>query len=220
MDGDKKLTISMSRPPGHHAGREFYHGFCYFNNSAVAAQEILKSGKKVAILDIDVHHGDGVQDIFYDHPSVLYVSLHADPNEVFPNTGHLEEQGTQNAMGTTLNLPFPIGVSVDDYFGLLDIAENRIYEFKPDFLIIEAGFDGHVNEFPDLPPLTQLDDIEYGKIGQTIGNLNIPSLVIMGGGYNHEVTPNAFLEFIKGLESGLNITGAEIYSVLDTIPED
>jgi acetoin utilization deacetylase AcuC-like enzyme len=197
--GQTDLAITVSRPPGHHAGREFYHGFCYFNLAAVAAEAMKEKGKKVAILDFDVHHGDGTQDIFYDDPNVLYISLHADPNLVLPGTGYAHETGSDSANGTTVNYPFPIGVDRDTYMQLLTDANQHVQDFKPDYLIIEAGFDGHKDEFVNLPPITQLGDTEYREIGDKIGALKIPSLVIFGGGYNQDITANAFLSYIQGM---------------------
>lgn len=198
---ETKLAVTISRPPGHHAGKDFYHGFCYFNLAAVAAEALKEKGSRVAILDFDIHHGDGTQDIYYDDPDVLYVSLHADPNIIMPGTGHIDETGGRTAENTIVNIPLPIGVDAETYMKHLDDANNHISSFKPDFLIIEAGFDGHKDEFPDLPPITQLGDEEYNQIGKKIAELKIPSLVIFGGGYNQEVTANAFVSYMKGMET-------------------
>lgn len=218
-DEEKQLTIALSRPPGHHAGREFYHGFCFFNNAAIAAQAFKDAGKRVAILDIDVHHGDGIQDIFQDESEVLYVSLHADPDEIFPHTGYAHETGVGEGKGTILNLPFPIGVSNEGYFALLETAKQKIASFGADVLIVEAGFDGHAREWPDLPPLTQLDNPEYAAIGNNIATLDMKTLIIMGGGYNHDVTPEAFSAFVKGFEVGADIRDAEVYTAESVLPE-
>lgn len=218
-DEEKRLTVALSRPPGHHAGREFYHGFCFFNNAAIAAEALKEAGKRVAILDFDVHHGDGIQDIFQDESEVLYVSLHADPNEIFPHTGHADEIGIGDGEGTILNLPFPIGVSNEEYFKLLAHAQDKIQSFGADYLIVEAGFDGHAREWPDLPPLTHLDDQEYAEIGDRLGHMDMRTLIIMGGGYNHDVTPGAFASFVRGFEIGANLRSAEVYTSESTLPE-
>lgn len=217
-DVDRKLTIALSRPPGHHAGSDFYHGFCYFNNAAIAAEALKESGKKVAILDIDVHHGDGTQDIVGDDPDVLYVSLHADPDELMPHTGYEDETGNGGAEGTVLNLPFAIGVSNEQYSELIERAIEKIRSFGTDVLIIEAGFDGHAREWPELPPLTNLDDDDYASIGSRLGINNLPTLILLGGGYNHEVTPKAFTAFVKGFEDGAGLTGAAVYSSDTALP--
>lgn len=220
VSGQTDLAITVSRPPGHHAGREFYHGFCYFNIAAVAAEAMKESGKKVAILDFDIHHGDGTQDIFYDDPNVLYASLHADPNIVMPGTGHADEEGGEHAKGTVINIPLPIGVDTETYMRLLDGVNERIKEFAPDYLIVEAGFDGHKDEFPDLPPITQLDDMDYFEIGKKIGQLELPSLVIFGGGYNRDVTASAFLSYIHGMEAGKRILRKELFTPDTLLPDE
>ncbi|MBC7459120.1 hypothetical protein H7200_00180 [Candidatus Saccharibacteria bacterium] len=218
-DEEKRLTIALSRPPGHHAGREFYHGFCFINNAAIAAQAMKDAGNRVAILDIDVHHGDGIQDIFEDESEVLYVSLHADPDQLEPHTGYAIETGVGAGEGTILNLPFPIGVSNDDYFGLLERAKEKIKSFGADYLIIEAGFDGHAREWPDLPPLTNLDNPEYAQVGNLLGAMDMRTLIIMGGGYNHDVTPKAFAGFVKGFEEGAKLREADVYTAVSVLPD-
>ena len=210
VSGQTDLAITVSRPPGHHAGREFYHGFCYFNLAAVAIEAMKVSAKRVAILDFDIHHGDGTQDIFYDDRDVLYASLHADPGHTESGTGYAYEMGSQ---GTVANFPLPIGVDVETYLCSLDTANERVKEFSPDYLVVEAGFDGHKNEYPHLAPVTQLSDVEYREIGKRIGGLGLPSLVIFGGGYNQDVTPSAFLSYIQGMETGRS-AGAERYTVI------
>lgn len=217
ITGETELAITVSRPPGHHAGREFYHGFCYFNLAAIAAETMKESGKRVAIIDIDIHHGDGTQDIFYDDPDVMYASLHADPNLVMPGTGHANETGKWDNM---VNFPVPIGVDPESYLRFLDMAIERIVTFAPDYLIIEAGFDGHKDEFPNLPPITQLGDLEYREIGKRIGQIGLPNLAIFGGGYNQDVTSSAFLQFIQGLNSGkYSKTAAKLYTT-DVTPSE
>ncbi len=199
LSNDTDLAITVSRPPGHHAGRSFYHGFCYFNLAGIAAQAMLNSNKRVAILDFDIHHGDGTQDIFNSQPNVLYVSLHADPNKVMPGTGRAEDKGK---LGNMVNFPLPIGVDWPSYEVLFNKALEHIKAFDPDYLIIEAGFDGHKDEFPLLPPITMLGNSEYKEIGKKIGQLKLPSLVIFGGGYNQKITADAFSGYLQGMVSG------------------
>lgn len=223
VSGETDLAITVSRPPGHHAGRNFYHGFCYFNLAAIGAEAMKESGKRVAILDFDIHHGDGTQDIFYDDPGVMYASLHADPNLVMPGTGHAEETGGDGAANTIVNVPLPIGVDAVTYMTLLDRVNKQIKDFDPDYIIIEAGFDGHKHEFTDLPPITQLGDEQYHEIGTKIGALSIPALVIFGGGYNQAITSKAFLSYIQGMEVGKGTRQATVYtsgSVLDEGTQD
>lgn len=219
VSGETKLAITVSRPPGHHAGRDFYHGFCFFNLAAIGAEAMKESGKRVAILDFDIHHGDGTQDIFYDDPNVMYASLHADPDLVMPGTGRAEETGEDNAQNTIVNVPLPIGVDVSMYMALLDSVNEQIKQFAPDYIIVEAGFDGHKHEFTDLPPITQLGDEDYHEIGKKIGALGIPALVIFGGGYNQAITSKAFLSYIQGMEVGKGVRSAAVYSPDSILPE-
>lgn len=200
-----KLAAALSRPPGHHAGRNFYHGFCYMNNAAIAAEALKAAGKKVAILDLDVHHGDGTQDIFYKDEKVFYSSLHADPEILLPHTGRPEEKGEGPGLGTTLNIPYSLGASVDEYLNALNTAIQSIGNYSPDYLLISAGFDTHRHEFDsfNLPPVTQLDTPDYTEIGKMIGSLSIPSGVILEGGYNREVLGPSFTNLIKGLTEKL-----------------
>lgn len=195
----KKLAFSLSRPPGHHAGRDFYHGFCYFNNAAVAASLLNEDKNKIAILDIDVHHGDGTQNIFYEDPDVFYVSLHADPARVLPHTGMLSEKGKGAGYGSTLNLPFDIGISAEGYKKLLESAKESILKFKPSYLVLSAGFDTHKEEFKNLPPLTLLETADYFDLGKIVHDIDIPICVILEGGYNTNVLGDAFINLAKGL---------------------
>lgn len=196
LDTTADNSIVISRPGGHHSGKDFYHGFCYLNPIAAAAEILKVGGNRVAIIDFDIHHGDGTQSIFYADPNVLYSSLHADPSIVMPGTGLEDETGATGAVGATVNKPLPIGVDVETYFQKLQDICERITEFKPTYLIVDAGFDGHKQEFVDLPPITQLGDEEYRTIGRTLGRLGIPSIVSFAGGYNQAVTAKAFRGFL------------------------
>jgi len=218
ISGRTNLAISISRPPGHHSGRDFHHGFCYFNPAAIAAEALKEEAERVAILDFDVHHGDGTQDIFYNDPRVMCTSIHADPDIIMPHTGYLDETGGELASGTVINRPFPIGVDTVTYLELLDDICNQIEEFSPNYLIIEAGFDGHRDEYTNLPPLTQLGDYEYRKIGERISRIGIPMLVIFGGGYNQSVTASAFESFLEGVNDNKLTQDAELFTQEDLLP--
>ena len=198
LSGETKLAIALNRPPGHHAGQDFYHGFCYLNNAAIAANEISQLGKKCAIIDFDIHHGDGTEDIVKGRNDIMYNSLHADPEIVMPHTGYASDH---DEFPNINNFPLPIGISAEDYLTTFTKMLGDVSSYQPDYLIIDAGFDGHRDEYPDLPPLTLLEDEDYQKMGQMINELDIPTLVLLSGGYNQEVTPSAFSAFIKGLSS-------------------
>ncbi len=185
---DSRKSFSLMRPPGHHAGKDFCGGFCYFNNIAIATAKaiLLPKIKKVAILDIDCHHGNGTQDIFLGKTNILYVSLHESP--LYPGTG-LE------SYFNCLNFPLPPKTQEEDYLKTLEIALRKISEFGPDILAISAGFDTYKKD-----PLTYfgLEIQSYKKIGQKISQLNLPTFAVLEGGYSKDL-PLLLYNFLEGL---------------------
>ncbi len=141
LDGSYEAAFSLSRPPGHHALVAGAMGFCLFNNVAIAARHAQRRGiGRVLIVDFDVHHGNGTQDIFYDDPSVYFVSTHLSPH--WPGTGAVEERGAGAGANTTRNVPLPHGVGPADYHRAFDAAlEATLAEFEPELVIVSAGFD-------------------------------------------------------------------------------
>lgn len=180
----KILGFSICRPPGHHAGRNFLGGFCYFNNIAIA---VTKLNKKAAILDLDVHHGNGTQDIFLGSKNVLYVSLHQYP--LYPGTG-------KKSIENCINFPLPPGTSEETYLKTLGKALGKIEEFKPEILAISMGFDTFYKD-----PLANflLKEESYFKIGKKIASLQIPLFIVLEGGYSEEIGKLA-LKFLEGIE--------------------
>ncbi|HZD65616.1 MAG TPA: histone deacetylase, partial [Acidimicrobiales bacterium] len=137
-----EVAFVAARPPGHHATADEAMGFCLLNNVAVAAAALTARGERVAIVDYDVHHGNGTQDVFYEDPHVLYVSLHQWP--LYPGTGRLEDTGAGAGEGTTLNLPMRPGTSGDPYRAALDqVIIPAVEAFSPTWMVLSAGFDGH-----------------------------------------------------------------------------
>ena len=180
--GECDLAFAAGRPPGHHAVRDRAMGFCLFNNAAVGAARLAARGEKVAIVDWDVHHGNGTQDIFYDEPNVLYVSTHESP--LYPGTGLLKETGSGAGAGTTVNLPFPAGTSGTALRAALDdVVVPKIEQFAPDWLIISAGFDGHRDDPLAGLGLTAAD---YADAARRLQSLVAPQrlLVVLEGGYD------------------------------------
>lgn len=180
-------SFSLMRPPGHHAGKNFLGGFCYFNNLAIAvkfAQQELKVGK-VAILDIDCHHGNGTQDIVLGDQNVLYVSLHRHP--FYPGTGQVTEKNCIN---------FPLRADTFElvYLKTLQQGLAKIAEFKPQLLAVSAGFDTYEGD-----PIASLGlgVKSYGKIASLIGDLSAPTFIILEGGYSQEM-PSCVHEFLIG----------------------
>jgi len=183
-------AFSLMRPPGHHASASSGpQGFCYFNNIAIAVSKMLKEKKvkKAAILDIDVHHGNGTQDIFLGNDKVLYISLHQSP--LYPETGLVSEKNC-------INYPLPSGTSEQEYLDVLEKALEKIQEFNPDILGISAGFD----TFKEDPLASlQLEIESYEKIGKMINSCNINTFAVLEGGYSSRLG-ECIHAFLKGIE--------------------
>jgi len=189
------------RPPGHHAERNKAMGFCIYNNVAVGAHYLLEKYKfnKVAIIDFDVHHGNGTQDIFYDNEKVLYISTHQYP--YYPGTGDEKEKGKYNNI---FNIPLPAGTTSEEYLNAYEFVLKRIKEFKPEFILLSAGFDAHKDD-----PLAQFELTSKDFYNLTKRTLNLAKLYcegkvvsILEGGYDlnalqesTEMHVNALLEF-------------------------
>jgi acetoin utilization deacetylase AcuC-like enzyme len=181
-------AFSIMRPPGHHATRRRMMGFCYFNNIAIACAKILNDYplKRLAVLDIDVHHGNGTEDIFFGNERVLFVSLHQVP--LYPGTG-------LHSKGNCLNYPVRPGTAGAEYMGILKDACAGISKFKPELLAVSAGFDTYA-----LDPLAELElDLPvYEEIGGLIADLHIPLFCVLEGGYSRDLA-KCVLRFIRGL---------------------
>lgn len=175
-------AFALCRPPGHHASADLAGGYCYLNNAAIAAQMFRDQGAaRVAILDIDYHHGNGTQRIFYDRDDVLFVSLHGRPEEEYPFLlGFANETGAGLGEGFNLNLPMPPGTKIDIYLPALQAAAARVRAYAPDVLVLSLGvdtFDGDpVGGFCLQTP-------DYLRLGQVIAGLGLPTLFVMEGGY-------------------------------------
>ncbi|WP_333830618.1 histone deacetylase family protein [Pararhodobacter sp.] len=180
LDG-AQAAYALSRPPGHHAFGDLAGGFCFLNNAGIAAEWLLRHGKRPAILDVDVHHGNGTQGIFYDRADVLTVSLHADPVRFYPFFwGHASERGEGAGLGYNLNLPLPRGTLIDDYLRALDTALKRITLFGADVIVVALGLDAHEND-----PLKGLAITTPGftRIARAIAATGLPLVLVQEGGY-------------------------------------
>lgn len=176
------LAFLALRPPGHHATADRAMGFCLFNNVAITAAELREAGGRVAIVDWDVHHGNGTQAIFWSDPEVLYISVHQYP--FYPFEGWLEDVGEGKAAGTTINLPVPAGTAGDAYREAFErIVEPVLIQFHPDWLLVSAGYDAHCED-----PLAELrlEASDYGWLASRLARAlpGVPSLLFLEGGYH------------------------------------
>jgi acetoin utilization deacetylase AcuC-like enzyme len=174
-------AYALCRPPGHHATRDMAGGFCYFNNSAIAAQTLLDQGRRPAIVDVDLHHGNGTQIIFYHRDDVLTVSIHADPAEFYPYYwGYAEEQGTGPGTGYNLNLPIPVGTGDRGFLAALETGIGRLVQFGPDVLVVALGLDAFKGDpFAGLAITTK----GFALIASVLAELKLPTLIVQEGGY-------------------------------------
>jgi acetoin utilization deacetylase AcuC-like enzyme len=181
-EGEQSAFV-LTRPPGHHAGSDFFGGYCFLNNAAIAAQSLLDQGaKRVAILDVDYHHGNGTQEIFYSRDDVFFASIHADPSTDYPFfLGYADEMGEGKGAGFNLNLPLAQGASPETWFTALDTAIAKIANFKPDALIVSLGVDTFEGDPISHFKLRTYED--YPQLGAKIRAMNLPTLLILEGGY-------------------------------------
>ncbi len=207
LDG-QPLAYALVRPPGHHAERRAFGGFCYFNNAAIAAHFLSRLGR-VAVLDIDYHHGNGTQDIFWERPDVLTLSIHGHPNIAYPYfSGFRDEAGGGPGFGFNLNLPLAENATPADFAEALDTACHRIRRFAPRFLVVAAGFDTGAG---DPTGSWKHRPADFRAIGARIGALRLPTLVVQEGGYRTRTLGANAAAFFAGLWSRLDpgVKGAE-----------
>ena len=184
--------FAIVRPPGHHAGVERASGFCLFNNVAIATKKLVNEGKKVFILDIDGHHGNGTQSIFYKTNKVFFCSIHQ--KDIFPGTGSSEDVGRGEGRNFTLNLPLPAGSGDEEFLSAVDFAIEKANEFKPDVIAISAGFDGYAKD--NLLELNYSLNSYYECGRKICGNFkNV--FAVLEGGY-HSNIKECVDKFISG----------------------
>jgi acetoin utilization deacetylase AcuC-like enzyme len=181
LQGDR-AAFALSRPPGHHAGADFFGGYCFLNNAALAAQYLRDQGMaKVAILDVDYHHGNGTQAIFYDRPDVFFTSIHGDPRTEYPfYLGHADEVGTGAGLGANLNFPLPRGADFARWSGALTQALAAIDRFGADALVVSLGLDTFEGD-----PISgfQLQSEDYLRLGERLAQVGLPTVLVFEGGY-------------------------------------
>lgn len=196
LAGDR-VSYALCRPPGHHAYADMAGGFCYLNNVAIAAQHLLDRFERVAILDIDVHHGNGTQAIFYERDDVLTISVHVDPYDVYPfSCGYADEIGSGKGNGWNLNLPLPRGSGADRYLGAIDQALARIRASGSKAVLVALGFDAYAG---DPSGALAVPTEGFRAAGERIGALHLPTLLVQEGGYAVEALPANLSAFLDGL---------------------
>ena len=188
--GGERSAFAFCRPPGHHAGTDYFGGYSFLSNAAICA---VAAGKRIAILDVDYHHGNGTQDIVARHEAIVFASIHADPATDYPYYwGHGDESG-----GNILNLPLPRGTDWDAYEPALDQAVEWIAAAEPELLIVSYGADTHEDD-----PIShfKLKTEDYGRMARRIATLGLPTLVVMEGGYAVEALGANVSAFLAGLQ--------------------
>ena len=180
LEGDR-VAYALCRPPGHHAERERAGGFCYVNNVAVAVEQLRAHMRRIAIVDVDVHHGNGQQSIYYADPDVLTVSLHIDPAVAYPFfSGGKGECGADAAPGCNVNYPLPKGTTDDVYLATLDAACAEIDRFAPEALVVALGLDASKH---DPFAYFQITESGFRRIGMRLARLGLPTVLVQEGGY-------------------------------------
>ena len=203
--GDVGAAYALCRPPGHHAARDLAGGFCYLNNAAIAAEESLALlgsrglPARVAILDVDVHHGNGTQAIFWQRDDVFFASIHADPSNFYPfMAGYAHERGEARGEGATLNLPLAMGTSEEAFLTAVDKALAAISYYAPSLLVLSLGFD----TFKDDPLAAfGVSTPGYARLGAAIAAAGVPTVLVQEGGYAVDHLAANLTRFLEGFEA-------------------
>jgi acetoin utilization deacetylase AcuC-like enzyme len=177
--GGERTAYALSRPPGHHAAPEIFGGYCYLNNTAIAADLLARSGATVAVLDVDTHHGNGTQTVFWERGDVLTLSIHGDPNVHFPYyLGHADEVGVGPGEGANRNFPLPTGTAWPGYRDALGAAVGAISAYGTDALVVALGVDTQVTH-----GVLALEGDDYRRLGAALAGIDVPTVFVQEGGY-------------------------------------
>ena len=189
-------AYALCRPPGHHAFADMAGGFCYLNNSAIAAQDLRQEHQRVVVLDVDLHHGNGTQGIFYRRDDVLTISIHADPQNFYPfYWGYANERGEAAGLGYNVNYPLPLGSGDKAFLAALESACEAIAAFSPGAMVVALGLDAHESDpFAGLAVTTD----GFGEIGKMISALALPSVIVQEGGYANPALGANLVSFLEG----------------------
>ncbi len=194
--GGERAAYALCRPPGHHATADKASGFCFLNNAAIAAQVLREAHARVAVVDVDVHHGNGTQSIFWRRADVFTVSLHADPRNYYPFfVGYAHERGEGAGKGFNLNLPLPHGTGDEAYLAALDRAIAELRAFAPGALVVALGLDAHEGD-----PLRGLaiTTAGFGAIAARLAALGLPTVLVQEGGYLAPALGDNLASFLRG----------------------
>lgn len=197
-------AVALCRPPGHHAARDQFGGYCFLNNAAIAAEHWIRSRAKteaaprLAILDVDFHHGNGTQQIFYDRADVLFCSIHGDPLEAYPHfLGFEDERGVGAGVGANLNCPLPRGASYAQWLEAFSRCEEAIRQHRAEALVVSLG----VDTFEEDPiSFFKLKSPDYLDLGQRLARLGLPTLLVLEGGYAVEAIGENVVNVLAGFQ--------------------
>lgn len=191
-------AYALCRPPGHHATAGRAGGFCYLNNAAIAAQSLRKHHERVAIIDIDVHHGNGTQEIFYDRGDVFFASIHGDPAGFYPYfSGAADERGEGDGRGANLNVPFAVGSGDAEVLAAFATAMAGVRDFSPQAVVISLGFDAHER---DPHGAHRVTTAAFLQMAESLGKLALPSVLVQEGGYLHDELGTLARDFLLAFE--------------------
>ncbi|MDP2418514.1 MAG: histone deacetylase family protein [Hydrogenophaga sp.] len=195
--GGARSAFALTRPPGHHAGADFFGGYCFLNNAAIAAQALRDGGKqRVAVLDVDYHHGNGTQAIFYERADMLTVSIHGDPATEYPFfLGHADERGAGVGEGFNLNLPLPRGTNFATWNAALRQALDAVAAFKADALVVPMGLDTF--EGDPISGFT-LQSADYFAVGEALASASLPTVFTFEGGYAVDAVGSNAVNLLEG----------------------
>jgi acetoin utilization deacetylase AcuC-like enzyme len=199
LDGERQ-AYGLCRPPGHHATSTNYGGYCFFNNAAIVAHHLASTtGTKVTVLDVDYHHGNGTQEIFYERDDVQYVSLHGDPARAYPYTiGFADETGAGRGSGANLNVPLALRTDDDGYVAALRPALDAIASFGPSTLVVSLGLDTFITDpICDLAVTTD----GFRRCGDAVAQLGLPTIVLQEGGYDVSALGENVRQWLLGLSA-------------------
>ena len=197
--GGERSAFALCRPPGHHAALDLYGGYCFVNNASAAAQALLDHGMvRVAVVDVDYHHGNGTQDIFWERGDVLVTNLHGDPRQEYPFfTGYADERGAGAGVDANRNYPLPMGTRAPAWFTALDDALGHVRAFTPDAVVVSLGVDTYKDD-----PIScfELETSDYPVLGARLADLGVPTLFVMEGGYAVEAIGTNVAGVLTGFE--------------------